>query len=76
MGNSANHVIHSEQRHLGWDRNIPPALTVAPGNIVEFDVIDASGGQLTPDSTAAGSKDRRGARDNGWGTGVDLWLRG
>ncbi len=53
MGNSANHVIHSEQRHLGWDRNIPPALTVAPGNIVEFDVIDASGGQLTPDSTAA-----------------------
>lgn len=33
--------------HLGWDNALNPALTIAPGDIVEFEAQDASGGQLT-----------------------------
>lgn len=43
-------TIHD--RHLGWDRSLEPAVTVASGETVVFDVIDASGGQLTEASTA------------------------
>jgi acetamidase/formamidase len=46
-----NYTIHSDQRHFGWDRSIPPVETVVPGDIVEFDTVDASGGQISPDST-------------------------
>jgi len=51
MSIPANYTIHSDQRHFGWDRSIPPVETVAPGDIVEFDTVDASGGQISPDST-------------------------
>ncbi len=47
------HTIHGEHRHLGWDNAFPPVLTVAPGESVELEVVDASGGQLGPDSTVA-----------------------
>ncbi len=47
------HTIHGEHRHIGWDNAFPPVLTVAPGESVEFEVVDASGGQLGPDSTVA-----------------------
>ena len=53
MSIQPNHTIHSDNRHFGWDRSIPPVKTVAPGDIVEFDTVDASGGQITPDSTVA-----------------------
>lgn len=33
--------------HLGWDNALDPALKIAPGDIVEFEAQDASGGQLT-----------------------------
>lgn len=49
---SCQHTIHEHQHHHAWDRDLPPALTVADGASVEFDTTDASGGQLGPDSTA------------------------
>jgi len=51
MFNSCQHTIHRGQSHFGWDNSIPPNLTVAPGETVEFETVDASGGQLTKDST-------------------------
>lgn len=45
------HTIHQHQHHHGWDNALPPVLTVAPGESVEFDVFEASGGQLSPAST-------------------------
>jgi acetamidase/formamidase len=45
------HTIHSEHHHFGWDNANEPVLTVAPGDTVEFDTVDASGGQLTPESS-------------------------
>jgi acetamidase/formamidase len=45
------HTIHHAQSHHGWSNALPPVLHVAPGDAVEFDVVDASGGQLSPGST-------------------------
>lgn len=47
------HTIHKEHGHNGWDNSFKPVLTIAPGESVEFETRDASGGQLTPNSTAA-----------------------
>lgn len=49
----ARHTIHEHQHHFGWDNALPPVLTVAPGDVVEFQVTDAGGGQVSPASTAA-----------------------
>lgn len=45
------HTIHAGHHHLGWSRENKPVLTAAPGDCVEFEVIDGGGGQVTPDST-------------------------
>ncbi len=50
---SSRHTIHSQHHHLGWDNSIPPVLTVAPGDSVEFEIVDASGGQLDARSGVA-----------------------
>jgi acetamidase/formamidase len=50
MNTAHRHTIH--QRHHGWDRSLPPAVRIAPGESLEFDVADASGAQLGPASTA------------------------
>jgi acetamidase/formamidase len=50
---SSGHTIHGAHHHFGWDRSIPPVLTIAPGTTIEFECIDAGGGQVSPDSTAA-----------------------
>jgi acetamidase/formamidase len=42
-------TIH--QSHLGWDNSLEPAARIAPGEILQFDVLDAGGGQLSPTST-------------------------
>jgi acetamidase/formamidase len=39
--------------HTVWDRSIPPAAHVAPGDEVTIEVANSSGGQLAEDSTAA-----------------------
>jgi acetamidase/formamidase len=48
-----SHTIHRHQHHLGWDHAFAPVLRVAPGSSVEFEVLDAAGGQLSADSTVA-----------------------
>src|SRR5271156_1985153 len=45
------HTIH--HRHLGWDNSFAPAARIAPGESLEFDVVDASGGQLRESSSVA-----------------------
>jgi len=45
--------ISRERFHLAWDPATPPIETVASGSIVEFDLLDAAGGQLRADSTIA-----------------------
>ena len=47
----AGHTIHGRHHHFGWDRSVPPVATVAPGTTIEFECIDASGGQLSKAST-------------------------
>jgi acetamidase/formamidase len=47
--NVHQHTIH--HRHLGWDHSIAPVTRIAPGESLEFDIIDASGGQLLATST-------------------------
>ena len=46
-------TLHSAHHHVGWDRSLAPALAVAPGDEVTFDVLDASGGQITYGSDAS-----------------------
>ncbi len=53
MLNGCTHTIHKTQSHLGWDRSFAPQMTIAPGDTVEFETVDASGAQLSPDSTVA-----------------------
>lgn len=53
MPNNTHHTIHSQHHHFGWDNSNTPTLTIAPGESVEFDTIDSSGGQLSAESTAA-----------------------
>lgn len=43
--------VAREQFHLAWDRSIEPIATIGSGEIVEFDALDASCGQITPTST-------------------------
>jgi acetamidase/formamidase len=45
------HTIH--HRHVGWDNSFAPVAHVTPGESLEFDVADASGGQLREDSNVA-----------------------
>jgi acetamidase/formamidase len=53
MSSSQHHTIHRDRHHFGWDNANRPALTVAPGDTVEFEVDEASGGQLSRNSTVA-----------------------
>ena len=48
---NCNHTIHKECHHFGWDNSIEPALSVSPGETVEVNTVDSSGGQLTSGST-------------------------
>ncbi len=50
MNLKTNHTIHSHQCHTSWDNSIAPILTVTPGESVEFDVQEASAGQLSSQS--------------------------
>ena len=45
------HTIHRHQQHLSWDNARLPAITIAPGDCVEFKDLDAMCGQLTAKST-------------------------
>lgn len=43
--------VTKETFHFGWDNAVEPVLTVAPGDVVTFDTVDAGGGQLNRHST-------------------------
>lgn len=45
--------LSRDRRHLVWNNALDPVLTVAPGSVVEVEVANASGGQLTESSTAS-----------------------
>ena len=47
------HTIHAREHHMGWNPANTPVRTVAPGDTVEFDCIDSSGGQITENTVAA-----------------------
>jgi acetamidase/formamidase len=49
----AKHTIHDHQCHFGWNNANAPVVTIAPGETVEFNPLDSSGGQLGPKSTVA-----------------------
>jgi acetamidase/formamidase len=53
MGELAGHTIHRDHIHHGWNNAFAPCMTIAPGDTVEFETIDASSGQLSRTSTAA-----------------------
>ena len=44
-------TIHSSHRHYGWDNALEPALTIASGDSIELEMLDASDGQITQLST-------------------------
>ena len=43
--------VARDQNHLAWAPAIEPIATIGSGQVVEFDCLDASNGQLTADST-------------------------
>src|SRR3546814_11923223 len=46
------HTIHARHHHRGWNRENRPNLIVAPGETIEVEVHDTSGGQITPRTSA------------------------
>ncbi len=46
-------TVHAHHQQLNWDNSRVPAITIAPGDTVQFRDIDAANGQLSPNSTAA-----------------------
>jgi len=44
MSKAHAHTIH--RHHYGWDNSLAPAARIAPGESLEFEVSDASGGQF------------------------------
>ncbi len=53
MCNNCDYTIHGRHHHFGWDNSFAPAERVAPGSTIEFQCLDAAGGQLNADSTVA-----------------------
>jgi acetamidase/formamidase len=47
-----SHTIHNRHRHFGWSRDHAPTLTVAPGDVIEVDVIDSGGGAIGPETVS------------------------
>ena len=45
-------TVHSASHHLGWDRDEPPVLELAPGATVRLELLDASRGRITRDADA------------------------
>jgi acetamidase/formamidase len=45
------HTLHAHQSHTGWDNSLAPVADVRPGDTLTLETLDASGGQLRPDSS-------------------------
>ncbi|GHO79059.1 acetamidase [Ktedonobacter sp. SOSP1-85] len=50
-GKKTRRTIHQHQWHQAWDNSIPPLATIQSGEEVFFDLLDASNGEIKPDST-------------------------
>jgi acetamidase/formamidase len=50
---ASDHTLHRAAHHNVWDHAIEPVLEVAPGDTVELETVDASGGQLHRGSDAS-----------------------
>jgi acetamidase/formamidase len=50
---SVAQTIHvaRDQWHLKWDHSISPIATIASGDVIDFNLLDASCGQIGPDAT-------------------------
>ncbi|UKZ80212.1 hypothetical protein TrVFT333_007969 [Trichoderma virens FT-333] len=48
---SSTFHVHRGHSHLKWSKAIAPVLTVDSNDIVTFDTVDGSNGQITPTST-------------------------
>jgi acetamidase/formamidase len=44
--------IARDRWHLAWDNSITPIARVASGEVVDFDLLEASNGQIGPEATA------------------------
>ncbi len=53
MATGPSYTIHRNHCHYAWNRSLPSVLQVTPGETINFDITDASGGQITPQSTPA-----------------------
>jgi len=53
MSAHGRHTIHREHIHHGWNNAFAPRLKIAPGETVQFEIVDASSGQLNRESTDA-----------------------
>ncbi len=47
------HTLNAEPTHSVWDRSLQPRLRIEPGDEVEIQCVDASGGQVHPAMTTA-----------------------
>jgi acetamidase/formamidase len=47
----AEHSLCAEPTHSRWNRALPPRLTIAPGETVHFECVDATGAQVRPGMT-------------------------
>lgn len=48
----ATHHLDDTQPHAFWDNSYPPRLRIQPGDTVVFETLEASAGQVGPDSTS------------------------
>ncbi|CRG88057.1 hypothetical protein PISL3812_05083 [Talaromyces islandicus] len=44
------HDVDRHHKHLKWSKKLDPVLTVSSGDVVTFDTLDSSNGQITIDS--------------------------
>jgi acetamidase/formamidase len=49
----AEHTLSAEPTHSRWNRALEPRLSVAPGDTVHLECVDASGAQVRPGMTVA-----------------------
>jgi acetamidase/formamidase len=45
------HILNAEPTHSVWNRALEPRLRIAPGDQVQFECVDATGGQVHPGTT-------------------------
>ena len=49
----SEHTLSAEPTHSVWNRDLAPRLTIAPGDAVGMDCLDATGGQVRPGDHAS-----------------------